>query len=519
MNTLTNKIRSLSEKTLITYMTLASVVISTWIMYIQRGWITEDSILYFEIAKLFAAGQWKQGFAMYGWPLYPTLIALLHKLTGLGVQQAAQVWNVFFFALTTYGFLTLVRLAGGSKRVIVCGAILLLSAPYIVGDVLPMLLRDEGFWAFFLISLVFLLRFYRTGEFKYALYWQLCIIIAMLFRIEAFVYLLLAPLFILTGTTQLWHKRLFSYFLTQVLALAAGLSMGLLLAFSPYLQLEDLGRIQELFTTFSRLYLQMTEGLGTKSELMGELILGKYLDDYGMLGILLTLVSIVIAKIIGATGWPAVLVLAMPQMERLHGLQDDARKLIIWIIAIGGAIAVIIILNRFILSSRYLAPTAFMLVLLGAFALSNMWNCLKIKNPSLLIKQVLLGIVLLMTCANLVKNMLPPSDDHNFEQSAAAWMKENSSPQKTIFINNAKLRYYAGQPYIGKKDSWESTLKSIKDQSIYGYDYLVLSLNGKKIEQQQQYLSEVLPQYKIVNKFRRGTKKVVLIYSKHKVDK
>jgi len=512
MNKITTRIYAFTDTQLIAVFTLASAVLTAWIMYLQHGWITEDSILYFEVARLFSNGEWQQGFALYGWPLYPALITILHKLTGLGIQQAAQAWNIFFFALTTYGFLTFIRVAGGGKQVIICGALLLFSAPYIVGDILPMLLRDQGFWAFFLLSLGFLLSFHRTGEFKYALHWQICIIIAMLFRIEAFVYLLLAPLFMLRNTNKTLQQRLYSYGQTQILTLVAGAGLGLLLAFSPTLQLDDLGRIRELFTTFSRLYGQLTEGLAAKAQLMGEMVLGKYLDDYGMLSILLALASIVMIKSIGAAGWSTMLVLAMPQPERLHGLKEDARELIIWVIAIGAAIASIIILNRFILSSRYLAPSAFIMLLLCAFALSNMWTYLRSRSSAELIRPLTFSVILLLVCLSFIKNIMPLGADHNFEQTAVAWTQERSTPQTKIFISDAKLRYYAGQSYDGRDDPWQWTLDAIKDQSIYGYDYLILSLSGAKIAEQQKYLSTMLSQYELVNQFQRGTRKVVLIY-------
>lgn len=513
MNNITAKLYTLTHKQLIALFTLVSALLTAWIMYLQHGWITDDSVLYFEVARLFAEGEWQQGFALYGWPLYPGLIAILHKVSGLGIQSAAQAWNIFFFALTTYSFLTLIRLAGGNRQAVIGGALLLFSTPYIVGDILPMLLRDEGFWAFFLLSLGFLLKFQRTGQFKYALYWQIFIIIAMLFRIEAFVYLLLVPLFIFRNNTHPLQKRLRSYGQTQILTLSAGIGLGLLLAFSPGLQLEDLGRIRELFTTFSRLYAQLTDGLAAKAQLVGELILGKYLDDYGMLSVLLTLVSIVIIKIIGATGLPAMLMLALPQPERLRHLHEEAREIIIWVIAVGVAIASIILLNRFILSSRYLAPLAFMLLLLGAFALSNIWDYLRGKGSGKPGKQFALSVILLLLCINFIKNLLPPAADHNFEQAAVSWVKDNNPREGTVFISDAKLRYYAGQPYDGRSDPWQWTLQAIRNNSIHDYDYLLLSLNGENVEQ-SQYLDKILMQHELVQKFSRGSKKVVLVYRK-----
>lgn len=501
------------EKQLIAIFTFAAAVLTGWIGYIQQGWVTDDSIIYFEAAKLFATGQWRQGFELYDWPLYPILLMVVHKLTGLTIEQAAQIWNVFFFSLTTLGSLAFIWLAGGDRRTIVYGAALLFSSAYIVGDVLPMLLRDEGFWAFFIISLGFLLRFYRTYEFKWALSWQVCICIAMLFRIEALVFLLLTPLYVFCSDAFDWKRKLLQYSKTQVLSLSAFVVLILLLTLSSSLQPADLGRIQEFFTILPKLYTQITQGLIHKSQQMGEIVLGKYLDDFGLLGISLTLICITLIKVAGSAGLPAILSLALPQKGKFHGLHDDAYKLILWVMAIGAINALVMIMTTFILSGRYVISLAFMVLMMAAFALSNLRNRLSMKDRKPLLQQVIFAFIVLLMVVNLIKNIMPPKKDHNFEQLAVAWMKEKHASQNSIFLNSAKLRYYAGLPYTYGPDPWSYTLHAIQNNSIHGYDYLVLSLNGKNIEQ-QKYLSEVLTHHRLVNRFSRGPKKVVLIYAK-----
>lgn len=503
----------LPEKHLITLFTFLGAVLTGWIGYTQHGWVTDDSIIYFEAAKLFAMGQWRHGFELYDWPLYPILLMLIHELTTLTVQQSAQIWNVFFFSLTTYSFLAFIRLAGGDKRTIACGAALLFSSAYIVGDVLPMLLRDEGFWAFFIISLVFLLRFYRTYEFKWALCWQISIFIAMLFRIEALVFLLLTPLYILCNKAFDWKERLLQYSKTQVLSLSASFLFILLVTLSPSLQPADLGRIQEFFTILPRMYAQITQGLVHKSQLMGELILGKYLDDFGLLGICLTLVCITLIKVAGSAGLPAILSLATPQKERCKGLQDDAHQLMLWVMVIGAMNALVMIMTTFILSGRYVIPLAFMLLIMAAFALSNLRKYLAVQDGKVQLQQLLFALIVLLIAVHLIKNILPPKNNHNYEQQAVDWMMVKSAPQNLIFFNSAKLRYYAGQPYTYGPDSWQWTLEAIQNHSIHKHDYLVLSLNGENVEQ-TKYLSRILTQHKLIKKFSRGPKKVVLIYGK-----
>ncbi len=161
---LLKKLLSLSENQLQKFITLLAVLIACQVIYTQHGWINDDSVLYFEMARLFSMGEWKQGVAMFSWPFYPALISAVHQLTRFEIQTSAQVLNVLFFAITTYSFISLIRLAGGNKTTLICGGFLLLSSAYIVGDVLPMLMRDQGFWAAFLTSLVYFTRFYHAGD-------------------------------------------------------------------------------------------------------------------------------------------------------------------------------------------------------------------------------------------------------------------------------------------------------------------------------------------------------------------
>ena len=122
------KLSYVSENQLHRLITLLGVLIACQVIYIQHGWINDDSVLYFEIVRLFSNGEWKQGLALFNWPLYPALISAVHKLTQLEIQTSAQILNVIFFAITTFSFISLIRLAGGNKTTIICGGFLLLSS-------------------------------------------------------------------------------------------------------------------------------------------------------------------------------------------------------------------------------------------------------------------------------------------------------------------------------------------------------------------------------------------------------
>lgn len=78
---LINKTKKISNNQLHLILIMLAMLLTIQIQYIQHGWINPDSVLYFESARLFANGEWQQGFSVFKWPLYALLIAFIHNVT------------------------------------------------------------------------------------------------------------------------------------------------------------------------------------------------------------------------------------------------------------------------------------------------------------------------------------------------------------------------------------------------------------------------------------------------------
>ncbi len=513
MKKLISAFSKLSETQLIAIVTALSVLITLRMIYIQHGWINNDSVLYFEVARLFAAGEWKEGFALYNWPLYPALLTLLHKFTSMDIQHAAQVLNVIFFAITTYSFVTLIRLAGGNKVTLTCGSLMLLSSSYIVGDILPMLLRDQGFWAFYLTSLVFFIRFYRDGKLSNALLWQSCAVLAVLFRIEAVTFLVLLPFAIISNPAIPRRTAILRTLQASIFTISALVAILIVLVVIPTVTLADFGRIQEIAKIFTTAYLQITEGLHQKSLIMGESVLGPYLDGYGMMGVVLTLIGIAIYKIIGTAGWGTIILLGATNKLKPEGLDRGALRVFCWVVILALLNAGMIILTTFVLSSRYVIALAFILLILASFNFATLFKHAWSRRDS--IEKWLLAILVLVLVLSCIKNLLPNGAEYNYQQNAANWLNTHSTQNDTVFIDNPRLRYYAAKPYAGRgMDEWQLVLQAIQDHSIDGYDFLLISLDDD-YAQREKYLSETLTRHTLVKKFNRtDSEKAVLVFVK-----
>lgn len=472
---------------------LLAAIIAGWAVFQEHGRINDDGVIYLEAARVIALGEWKHSLTLYPWPLYPLLIATTHGLTGLSLQNAALLLSVMFFLLSTHVFMLLIKEVGGTNRTVIAGTLLLLSCTYIMRYVLPTVMREQGHWAFYLTSLLYFLRFYRTSRWTDALIWQGCAIVAMLFRIESITYLALLPLVVLSQKEMPWPERgkrlLMAYSLTIIAT--AGLFMTLLLV--PSLKLSSMGRLHEPMSVLEGAYQQITHGLIDKAHIIGDSVLGSFLSDYGMQGLILTLIAIIIGKISASSGWLALALAVIYRKVSTLKLADDARRLFLWAAGVGLLNLWVILLCNFILPSRLAIPIAWIILIFGAFTLNSLYDKWQWASP--LLKHKLLWFVLIVLVLQLCITLKPRPEHYNDEQEAVAWIKHNTSVESKVFYDNARLRYYAGLPFVDRGIAdWDRVSKGIADGTIKEYDYLVIHIDNRKPER-EKYLYQVLPHH------------------------
>jgi hypothetical protein len=503
-------------------LTLLGLIISCQVIYIQHGWINDDSVLYFEMARLFSVGEWKQGVELFNWPFYPALISIISKLTHLSIQSSAQLLNVIFFSITTYSFINLIRLAGGNKATITSGALLLLSSSYIVGDVLPMLLRDQGFWAMYLSSMVYFIRFYRTQKLSDALLWQVCAILAMLFRIEAITFLVCLPLILFKAHNFPLKQKITHYLTLNLIPICLFVIILSILVFSPTVQLSDFGRLEEVVSILPRMMTEIAAKFSIKATIMGDQVLGSYLSDYGILGIIVSLMSILLIKTLGLISWPVIGIFALNRSnhqadQSTNILERDIRSILYWTLALTLLNATVILATVFVLSSRYLIACVFIVLIFAAFQLSALFEKTANTPNKPFVEKVILLLLLTLIAYSGVKNIQPKQTGYIFEQDAIAYIKKQNVPNTEVFYVTPRSRYFAGAPYAGRGyDYWDYTRKAIEDGTIYRYSYLVINLDiDAEYPARKKLLNEKLPQYSVVKEFYGyRNKKKIMIYLK-----
>jgi hypothetical protein len=496
--------------------TLLSVIVACWVMYIQHGWINVDSVLYFEAARLFSLGEWKSGMQIFQWPGYPLLIAGLHYITSLDFQLCAQILTAVFFAIATHSLLRIIMLAGGDKISLILAALLLFSSSYIVGDVLPMLLRDQGFWAFLITALLFFIKYYRHHNIKDAFYWQLFAAAALIFRTETITYIAVLPLTLLCTpniTTTLKIRNFFyAYALYVVLAIISIIAVVL----HGSLSLSDFERVKDIFLTMSKLH-DFSAEFAAKAQVMGTAVLGEPLAGFAWTGLILTLISIAVIKCMYVAGLAPISMIVLAYNKTKQNMTDDVRHLVLTSALIAFINALLIILQVNILSNRYVIFFGFMLLIIATFsarALVDKWQAKQLNR----IEKAITTIAILSVILGIVANYQPKNDDYTYEIDAVNYVKEQlaSSNNNKVFYASTKARHYARSAYTNQKDSWEYTKQSLDDGSIYQNDILLINLDiNEQTAEKEKLLSEKLPQYVLIKTFYGFKKKKrILVYKK-----
>ena len=514
MNKIKHFSENLNDHQLILALSFLGFVLAVLGNYFQHDWINVDSLLYFESARLISIGEWKQAIAIYNWPLYSILIGLLSRVTTISIQHSAQVWNIIFFTVTVFSLSKIIYLAGGKRLTLICGVFLLLSSSYISGSALPMLLRDQGFWAAFLTSVSFFIRFYRNQKFSDALLWQTAAIIATLFRIEAITYLVLLPTLLLFNENFSWHERIKFFIKINTIPAFVAILLLIALAITPSIHLADFGRLQEAFN----LAKNIADAFNLKAIEMNKL-LGEDLEDYGLFSITVSLFAIFIFKVCKLVSWQVIglFIISRTQAKSQsisNFINQDVSKILIALLIFSSINPLASIARSFVLSSRYLVAFVLIAFIFGAFHLAQLLENIKLTQRAY---KIAAYILISLLTASLIHNFSPKKSGYHHEKDAINYIQANHIPNTKVFYTTPKSIYYAGLPYSrGCEGMWTCIEESIDDGSALKYDYLLIYLDiDEQLTEKENVLASKLTDYE-VNKAFYGlnNKKKLVLYSR-----
>ncbi len=356
-----------------------------------------------------------------GWSFYEMSIAVIVKLTHMSEYAAALCLNAAASLLSVFMFISIVRRLTPESRIhwLAAGVILLAHQ---FNALRIDVIRDHGFWAFYLTSIYFLLRYLRLPTWRIALAWSVSLVVATLFRVEGAFFLILLPLPICLAAPR--RLRAFLQLNTLLLAVCVLLTAWLIL--HPQASLNRLDAIRLQLLHGPSLLLQ---NFFDKVQAFRAIISSyAYADAPWVLAgsfILWYLISVArnISLIYAALvlyGW----------CQRVTAWTRPQHIVIGCYVAVNVAITFVFLVEQGFLSDRYLLALSLTLMLWVPFAISKLlatrWR----------------WIMLLAILYYAIAGIGHFGPNKSYLRVAGTWLAGHAQPHDTIYSNDYQLLYY-----------------------------------------------------------------------------
>ncbi len=468
-----------------------SVLLSVWCVYIDPI-VNNDGIQYFRVAQRLIDGEWQQAVAIHHWPFYSMLIAATSKVTGLSIELSAHAVNAGLFVLLVVGFIAAVAELGGDRRVVVLAALVILLLPGL-NKYRSFVIRDTGYLASYLWSLVFLFRYWKKPEGKSIVAWAACSIAAFLFRIEGAAFLLFMPAVIL-------GRRFSNSALYRLAILVALLLLGIVLfaVFSLWTLSSELGADQaKVFShpiaSLGMAWERITAELWFKLHALRQEFLGEFSGKYAYAVFLFTLITIVVVEVLRKLLLVYGILGVHAYWRELAFPEQALRPLWLALVMVNLLIVSLFTLTKLFLAGRYTLGLVITILLAAPFSIAYFYSSW--REPHQRARTVyrwtfpVLAVVLL---AVGIKG-LDRFTDKRYLKAAGRWVAAHSAPGEKFYSNNRAVIYYSGKPAFrdGAKYDWAETMKTVWSGDWKRYDYIAVQVSGDRPDQEQRLLSKL----------------------------
>lgn len=454
-----------------------SLLLSVWIQV--RGVIVNpDAVCYLSSAETMASQGFSAGMHLCGqakWPLYSFLIYIAAKTTGLSYISAAYILNAIFDACSILVFIRIIQVLGANRRIMWLAAGVILFAHQFNGA-REYIIRDHGFWTFYLLSILFLLQYFQWPRWKTALCWSASMLIAALFRIEGACFLFVLPFLtgILPGYT--FRQRCQFYFQLNLLTGLAGFGVAAWLLFHPSSSMTHLGRLSEIGQQLTHGLILMGERYQASKMALAQHIL--MFDSVRQAGSVLVLLLAVwyLVSVAANVSWPYAFLTVFAWCKRIVPSALQAKWILGSYVVINLIVTLGFLLEKMFLSKRYLLALSLTLMLYVPFALDYL-----IKNRRKGFSQGFLFLLTIGIVFSSITGMINFGYSKTYVSDAGNWLAKNVPAEASLYVNDYQLMYYSrhfGQDLFQKAQKYAEP-SMMENNQWKKFDYLALRLKHK----------------------------------------
>lgn len=473
---------------------IASVIFS-YIAIIQGSIVNEDAIVYFRAAEAFFLGDWHTAHSIYAWPFYSLLMYLGHGVTGLSLEHVAYVLSSIFYVVILLSFSAIVKVLGFEKKLVWLTIPIILLFPAL-NDYRGYIVRDAGFYAFYVMSLYWMLVYLKQDKKRALFGWLLSLVIATLFRIEGAVYIASVPIVLLFCRNN-WKQRLQDIVILGVpLFLVVSLAVGAVaLYFGADFFEKNLWRLYELKSIFTEHIPQLPKLFIEKSAVIQSQILhASVTPQDSAIFLIIGLSGYYIAELFSTVNVIFIILISAGfLMWRRYSYNDtdmqgskNLMHMVFGYAVIGFLITYTFTWLSFFVNARYLIPMCLPLLVLAVPGTQYFIAKLKMFNSSARIGKH--SFVLLLVVYLICSGGMRFGHSRDYIYNAGQWVDSQFSgtngPNRhlRIYSNNRQLMYYS-HLYSITSPEWDqftvpvihySALKLLQHAQLRNYDVLLV---------------------------------------------
>ncbi|MEM9243202.1 MAG: hypothetical protein AAGA27_03975 [Pseudomonadota bacterium] len=453
------------QKYLYCYAVISSIVLLL-IRLAYNQPFNPDGILYLHAAQAYQQQGLHAAMHVYPWPFMSIVIAWIASITHLSLLHAAYIFNLITDTITTIALLLFAAALGLNRAMQTLLLLLLIIFPYFAHYRFEVL-RGHGYYAFALLAMLCLVHYANHTKWRHAIGFFISAVLATLFRIEGAAFIYLAPIALLFCHSTRPVNKIKT--LIKCYSLPIVLVLLLVIYHSTYHQ-QSLGRVQNISNLFTNTLPQLFDRFLIARQIIADIILIYHSHRTATILLLTGIPVMVIDAIVTSFGIVYTLLLLYTLFRaKKFPKQRNGMAVLITFILINILVVLFFSFRDFFLENRYVALLNFLLLLLLPLGIKHIYQQAKHRNH---IRQRLLfviTIVLLLYNAVGAIAFIGPSKSYLIK--GGQWIAQNIPSNKTVYISNSQLAYYAKR----KPSSDDNLNMDTFPQTDYDYVTLIVS--------------------------------------------
>lgn len=465
-----------SESLIFLFAIAASILLSIW-NNARITIINPDAVCYFLSAQTIGTSGVHAAMQLCPqskWPLYSFLLYSFVTITHLSYAFVAYTLNGIFTLISIVCFLLILQTMGATRRVLWLGAaVILLSHEFNV--VREYIVRDHGYWAFSLISVLLLIKYFQKPNWTMAIAWNLALLLATLFRIEGAFFLLGVPFAAFFCTQYSFMQRVRNFLTLNVLTILSLFTIMAWLILHPEQTIAKLGRLSEVVQ-------QVQAGLALivyRYESMRIAFIAYVLNpdaarDAGMV-LIMAWISWYVICVLKTLSVIYTLLVAYAWRQKCVSAPAVTMIVLFSYILVNFLVTFVFLLESEFLSKRYLMELALLLMLWVPFALDALIESWRVHRYRLATTGVVLAIFI-----TSLGGFVSFGTSKSHIRAAGEWLATNVPANASLYVNDYQLMYYSqhfGNSIFEKFRTYRN-INSIAQNKWKQFDYLALRVHS-----------------------------------------